>query len=306
MSFESDQVVTHFAFGLRYRSRLHWLPVPRLEEEGDVPFDVEVTFGPATPQLAPDEFTRPRFEAIQGRLWFRTRTIADFLVGEGRRVHVLPKLGAEPLKLCNLLFGGVSGALLIQRGILALHGCSVETPSGAALFCGDSGAGKSTLAALLLERGMRILDDNIAALEHDGDGFWVQPGLGHLRLTDDTLRLLGQSPRGPAFAAPYELKYLHGLESREFCDRPRPLRHIFLLDRSRETLWEELRGRKRLDVVQRHLFFRHMVEPLGHLKGHFEGCMALADSIPVSRIGYPQEMGLETWVDKIDKRIRHL
>jgi hypothetical protein len=305
MTFESDQLVTHSAFGLRYRSHLPWLPAPLLEEDY-APFDVEVTFGPATPQLAPEEFKRPRFEAVPGRFWFRTRTIADFLVEQGRQVHILPKMGAEPLKLCNLLFGGVSGALLLQRGILALHGCSVETPEGVALFCGDSGAGKSTLAALLLERGLKVLDDNIAALEHGGDGFRVQPGLGHLRLTDDTLRLLGQSPRGPAFTAPYELKYLHGLESWEFCESPRPLRHIFLLDRSRETLWETLRGRKRLDVVQRHLFFRHMVEPLGQLKNHFEGCLALADSIPVSRIGCPQGMGLETWVDEIDKRIRLL
>lgn len=305
MSFESGDFVIHAAFGLRYRSRLPWLPAPRIGGDG-LPTDVEVTFGTETPTLTPAEFTLPRFEAAPGRLLFRTRTIADFRVEEGQRVRIIPKTGAEPLKLCNLLLGGISGALLIQRRILALHGCSVETPKGAVLICGDSGAGKSTLAGLLLGRGLRIMDDNIAALEQSASGISVQPGLGHLRLTGDTLNLLGQSPRGTAFAAPLELKFLHPLEEREFCDRPRPLRHIFLLDRTRETLWTELKGQERLAAIRRHIFFRQMVEPLGELKGHFQLCLALAASTPVGVIGYPPGMALAHWVDEIARRIRLL
>ena len=52
----------------------------------------------------------------------------------------------------------------------------------------------------------------------------VQPGLGYLRLTGDTLRMLKMKARGPGFAAPFETKYLHSLGPHEFCAAERPLR----------------------------------------------------------------------------------
>lgn len=304
-ALESDHYVTHTAFGLRYRSRLPWLPAPRI---GGVeqPFDVEVTVGAALPPRTPEEMPGPQFEGSPGRLLFRTRTIADFLVEEGAQVHINPMWGVEPLKLWNLLFGGVTGALLIQRGVLALHGSSVEIPGGAVLFCGASGAGKSTLAGLLLRQGFRVLDDNIAALYPGDGGFRVQPGLGHFRFTHDTLRLLGESARGAAFPAPVEPKHLHQLRPEEFCPEPRPLRHIFLLDRNRETQWDELRGKEKLDVLQSHLFVRHMVEPLGRLKSHFQGCLDLAGAVPLSRVGASPGLGPEGWSERIAGRIRLL
>ncbi len=101
------------------------------------------------------------------------------------------------------------------------------------LVCGGSGAGKSTLATLLLERGFRVLDDNVAALDQTGGDFRVQPGLGYLqayrRHAEDAedARLAG-----PGFAAPFETKYVHFLGPQEFCREARPLRHIFVLDRA--------------------------------------------------------------------------
>lgn len=298
MHFESDEYVTHAAFGLRYRSRLPWLPAPKVGDDAAVDV-VQISFDAETPALNPATFKLTRFEATPGRFLFRTFSIADYLVRAGRQVQIIPKRGADPIKLANLLFGAVTGALLIQRQQLALHGCAVETPGGAVLFCGDSGAGKSTLAGLLLARGLRVLDDNIVALQRSSNGFWVQPGLGHLRLTGNTLALLGQTPKGPAFSAPYELKYLHPLDAAEFCDRPRPLKHIFLLDRSDGTFRQDLSGPAKLAVLQRHVFLRNMVEPLGQIKGHFQSCLALAACTPVSRIGYPLGTSLDNWVDEI-------
>nr|WP_319565524.1 hypothetical protein [uncultured Rhodoferax sp.] len=303
MNLESDAAVTHSAFGLHYRSRMPWLPAPRLVDDCNADVAVQVSFDAATPALDLDTHKLTRFEALPGQFWFRTCIIADYLVQNGRQVRIIPKHGADPTKLANLLFGAVTGGLLIQRGQLALHGCTVETPGGAVLFCGDSGAGKSTLAALLLARGLRVLDDNIAALQQRDDGFWVQPGLGHLRLTGDTLALLAQTAKGPAFAAPYEIKYLHPLDAAEFCHQPRQLRHIFWLDRSHGTFLQNLSGPAKLALIQRHVFLRQMVAPLGQLKGHFQSCLALAASIPVSRLGYPPGAALGDWVEEIFKLV---
>lgn len=297
-SLESSVHSIHSAFGLRFRSRLDWLPLRRVEDVSSR-FDVDVTFGPVPAELGAGALKTPRFEAQPGRLLFKTRTIADYLVEDGRRILVHPKPEADEPKLGNLLFGAVTGGLLIQRGTLALHGCSIETPSGAVIFCGDSGAGKSTLATLLLERGFRVLDDNIAALDVVGGEFRVQPGLGYLRLTGDTLTLLDRLPEGPGFPAPFEMKYQHFPGSNGFCGDARPLRHIFMLDRTATALEQPLRGEVRLAVVRRYTFMGHMVPGLGQLENHFRRWLELADGTPMSRLGQPPEDGVETWADKV-------
>lgn len=47
--------------------------------------------------------------------------------------------------------------LLYQRGILPLHGSTIETPQGAVMFAGVSGSGKSTLAASFHAHGYAVL-----------------------------------------------------------------------------------------------------------------------------------------------------
>ena len=296
--FESPAWSIHAAFGLRFHSRLDWLPLRRVEDTSSR-FDVEVTFGAVPAGLGGEAFKTPRFEAQPGRLLFKTRTIADYLVEDGCRVRVSPRPGAGRLELCNLLFGGVTGGLLIQRGTLALHGCSIETPSGAVVFCGASGTGKSTLAGALLERGFRVLDDNIAALDPRAGEWRVQPGLGYLRLTGDALKLLEKRPRGPCFPAPYEMKYLHFLGAEGFCVEARPLRHIFVLDRACPVLEEPLRGEDKLAAVRRHTFVAPMAPALGMLQHHFRRWIELAHDTPMSRLGRPPEDGMEAWTRRI-------
>lgn len=302
MCFETSDPIVHAAFGLRFRSRMGWLPL-RASEDTTEPADVEITFGETTADVS-DLPSSTRFEASPGSLLFRTRTIADYRVADGKQIHILPKTGADELRLANLLFGGVTGGLLIQRGTLALHGCSIETPTGAVIICGDSGAGKSTLSALLLERGLRVLDDNIAALAWQAEDILVQPGLGYLRLTAATLDLLDKPANGPGFPAPHEMKYLHSLDQKGFCPVARPLRQIFVLDR-RQTILEQVlsRGPDKVDVARRYTFVRHMVQPLGQLAGHFQRWIALANRVPITLLGQPDSLEPGAWADRVAERL---
>ncbi|MBF0613462.1 MAG: hypothetical protein HQL55_20310, partial [Magnetococcales bacterium] len=172
------------------------------------------------------------FQAKPSRLLLTTRLTADYLIEGGNSIQIAPKPESDNAAICHLAFGWATGGLLIQRGILALHGSTIATPSGAVVFCGDSGVGKSTLVGLLLSRGMKILDDNIAALDLDSGQCLVQPGGGSLRLMPDSLdflqidssRLIQFSKRMP--------KYLYVLNELEFCAHPIPLRKIYFLHRS--------------------------------------------------------------------------
>jgi HprK-related kinase A len=83
--------------------------------------------------------------------------------------YVLP--GAAPLPLAHGLLAAEMGMnlqmALGQKRFLLLHAASVERDGRALLMTGESGAGKSTLAALLGERGWRLMGDEFALLDPD-------------------------------------------------------------------------------------------------------------------------------------------
>ncbi|MDT9598435.1 HprK-related kinase A [Sphingosinicella rhizophila] len=81
--------------------------------------------------------------------------------------YVLPD--AAPLSLAHGLLAAEMGMnlqmALGQKHYLLLHAATVERDGRALLMTGESGAGKSTLAALLGERGWRLMGDEFALLD---------------------------------------------------------------------------------------------------------------------------------------------
>ncbi|MDS3861611.1 hypothetical protein RIF25_12425 [Thermosynechococcaceae cyanobacterium BACA0444] len=295
---EAEKYIVHPAFGLRFRSQMAGFPMRAIRENGQA-YDVEVVVEPVPPALPHPVYQSQIYTAAPGQLLCQTRTIADFFVANGSRVSIAPKPTIDPLKLCNLLFGGVTGGVLIQRGILALHGCSIETPTGVVVVCGHSGAGKSTLTALMLAQGFRILDDNIAALTPKSNQFLVAPGLGFLRLTEPTLKLLHWSPPDLSYPVPNQLKYIYQLPPTGFCDQLRPLRQIWLLDRACEQLTTPILGKAKLETLRQFTYMTELVRGLGQIEHFFPQWINIANSIPISIIGYPKTLTLPAWVDHL-------
>ena len=83
--------------------------------------------------------------------------------------YVLPD--AAPLALAHGLLAAEMGMnlqmALGQKHYLLLHAATVEKDGRALVMTGESGAGKSTLAALLGERGWRLMGDEFALLDLD-------------------------------------------------------------------------------------------------------------------------------------------
>ena len=81
--------------------------------------------------------------------------------------YILPD--AAPLSLAHGLLAAEMGMnlqmALGQKQYLLLHAATVEKDGRALIMTGESGAGKSTLAALLGERGWRLMGDEFALLD---------------------------------------------------------------------------------------------------------------------------------------------
>jgi HprK-related kinase A len=83
--------------------------------------------------------------------------------------YMLPD--AAPMSLAHGLLAAEMGMnlqmALGQKSFLLLHAATVEKDGRALILTGESGAGKSTLAAMLGERGWRLMGDEFALLGLD-------------------------------------------------------------------------------------------------------------------------------------------
>ncbi len=119
---------------------------------------------------------------------------ARYYVRNGNEVRLEIVPGTPIANVTTYLLGSGFGALCHQNGLMPLHASAVEFGGAVTAFLGDSGAGKSTLAACLRERGHRIVSDDICLLQDVDAELRVIPVAGWLKLWNQSLQYLDQTP----------------------------------------------------------------------------------------------------------------
>jgi hypothetical protein len=163
------------------------------------------------------------------------------------------------------------GALLMQRGVLPLHGSAMAVNGHAYAFVGHSGVGKSTLASILLRRGYRLLsDDVIAVSSQNGSIPYVVPSYPQQKLWRDSIRQLGMDHQKYKPLFERENKFSVPVE-RQYCDESLPLAGIFELVKTKEgrIRIDPIRGLERLKTLFRHTYRHFLLPRLGLLEWHF-------------------------------------
>jgi len=153
----------------------------------DLPADVTIERGEV---CALDRDAGKWFENDRGTIIIDLPPAGRFRV-EGGNAITIDGTDAGLAALRWRLLGIGFGAVLHQRGILALHATVINMHGRNIALVGASGAGKSTLAAWLQKRGHAILIDDVCAVVPDPTRAIVEPGNGLLRLWEDATRALG-------------------------------------------------------------------------------------------------------------------
>jgi hypothetical protein len=191
--------------------------------------DVAVTVGQVATELDGDR-------TGSGVLWRATRThflldvpgVARYLVTEGRHIRVQPAPRTALADVSRIARATPLSALLYQRGLLAFHAATAVRDGDAILLAGDSSSGKSTLLAKLLQRGWRMLGDDLAPVSlGERSNPIVMPTSAHLVLWPDSVKRLGwhalqDGGAGPGAGRIFELANWFGHE-------PTPVRSVWLL-----------------------------------------------------------------------------
>ena len=142
-----------------------------------------------------------------------------------------PQVDNQDLR--TFLLSSAVGALLIQRGLLVLHGNALVKDGKAIVCLGHSGAGKSTLAYALMRQGWLLLADDLVAITADGR---VLPGIPRIKLWEEAAVAFGLDPAQLQPVRQGLRKYLISGSAIDLAPQPVPLQSIYFIHRQRHGI----------------------------------------------------------------------
>lgn len=163
-------------FGLRVRSEiehpdyiLNLLGASRCDETttSAETADVVVSYGRVADRPEPDlpAVTRT-ISPMRTCIHLRGMGTVDIL--DGRQIVVDPDPGADAEGLSLCVFGMAFAYILLQRDLTPLHASAIELNGQVIALLGQGGQGKSSTAAVLRERGHRVIADDLIAVSLAG------------------------------------------------------------------------------------------------------------------------------------------
>jgi hypothetical protein len=221
---------------------------------------------------------------------FQVGEMATFCIEGGRLITVWPLKDADEDMIRLFILGTCMGAILIQRGILPLHGSAVAIDGKAYAIVGESGAGKSTLASAFLSQGHRLLTDDVIAvsLSHDARIPFVTPSYPSQKLWQDSLNKFGMESGDYRSVFGRETKYSVPVSS-NFSTDALPLGGIFELVKEESDAIDMVRMEKmdRFHTMYCHTYRNFLIPRSGLMQWHFETSAAIVNQIGMHRLRRP-------------------
>lgn len=291
---------TYTAFGLTIASDMHF---PELLSGSGEP-DITVVRGEVPATLPGAEQIFPRCYALPGQLLLDVIGSARFLVRHGNEIIFDPHPDASEDDVRLYLLGSAMGALMHQRGILVLHGCTVLVNGGGVVFLGNSGSGKSTLATELSRRGYPCIGDDLCAVSIGDDGVpHAAPAYPQAKLCLDALEHFGLEADKLRRIRPSRDKRAVPLAAHAV--DPVLLKGIYILHPVQTGTGVRLRrvnGPMKIRALRDHTYRVRFLRALDLSAHHFTQIAHLASTLPLTRIcRSPEECPIDLLADAVEE-----
>ena len=285
------------AFGLTIRSEFEVPELPPAPAEDSATVTLRRAAIEPPPDADPDQTvyrSRPR-ELL---LLYDAGTIA---IRDGREIRIDPDPAVPAEILRHLIVGPVLNFLLYQRGYFVLHASTVEIDGQAVAFVGDSGTGKTTTATACLCAGHRVLSDDVAALDLEGDRPRVVSGYPSIKLDPDLVDQLDVPVGAPQGASPDRDRHFHRLRHDQ-PTTPVPLARIYRLEDAPTEEVEPVESSQQVLELVRNTYTVGLLDEDETASSNFERCSTLAASVPVKRLRRRREIArLPDLVDVVEE-----
>jgi hypothetical protein len=230
-------------------------------------------------------------------IWFSIPDVASFYVGNGNQISITPDPKADEDSIRIFLLGPALGILLLQRGLLVLHGNAIKIGPYCMICVGDSGLGKSTLAAGFMQRGYSILSDDVVPINPSLEAI---PGFPRIKIWQDTADHFSIDTQNLKYIRPDIPKFNLPLNA-AFHSTPLPVRWIYNLhahDKEKTTL-ESLHGMERFQSIYNNLYNALFMQRF-MVKEHLDICSQLTRKISITRITRPTKISsLDILIDEL-------
>ncbi|MCF2937922.1 ATP-binding cassette domain-containing protein [Paenibacillus alkaliterrae] len=252
-------------------------------------FDVEIELNPPQEDCQ-DQFTTANYRFDNGRFLFHVPETAFYSITSGAHITITPYPGADEAKIRLFLLGTCMGVLLMQRGILPLHGSAVVIDGKVYAIVGESGAGKSTLAAAFARVGYPLMTDDVIAvsLSNDSSAATVYPSYPQQKLWEESIEQLGLLSQNYSTIYQRVNKYAVPIQY-QFYREPLPLAGVVELTKVFEPepsikAYNRLEG---LHVLNVHTYRNSLLHLLNLQQWQFQSIARLASQLPVYQLRRP-------------------
>lgn len=227
----------------------------------------------------------PFVKAATNYLFMQISEVVDFVALDGTTLLYRPHDGVDLPSLQVFLLGSGLGALLMQRDLLVIHGNAIEIDGVCVLCVGPSGVGKSTTALALMQRGYRVISDDVCAINAKGQ---IIPGIPHIKLWQEAADNLKVQTAGLSRIRPELEKYRVPMGD-SFCGDPIDVRRIYVLSphNSGDIVCETLKGRDKFLALRGNTYRPRFVDGLGMRSAHFQQITTLSQQVTVKRLKRP-------------------
>lgn len=222
------------------------------------------------------------------RSWLSNNTM--WMVAEnGNHIGYQLKEGGNPFYMQTFLLGYGMSMIALQRGLLPIHCSAVADEKGAVLIAGESGSGKSTLTVSLLEKGYRLMADDMALVEPKAGGItMVYPAFPYQKLCRNVVREKGCDFQNLIYINEEKDKFLVPCEG-EFSLKAEKVKAFLMLGihDGEDVSVSEVRGIDRMYLYADNLFVRHLLKEEKYRPEIGQKCLEMAAAVPSYYLSRP-------------------
>ncbi len=230
------------------------------------------------------------FELTEDYFYLAVKNIAVYEITGKNTINIKYNSQATPEEISLFLLGSCLGVILYQRGFLPFHASSVYiSGKGAIFFTGDSGAGKSTILNALLQKGYKMISDDVNAIKISEKPL-VYPSFPKVKLWQDTADKLNIDTSALKKISKNYDKYskpvIDELFHNEICE-PYMIYEINKY-KGDSVILEEISPVEKVQLIYRNTYRVHYLEKLNKHQEHFQQVGVLANSVKVKKIYRPE------------------
>ncbi|MEH7493790.1 aldolase [Neobacillus niacini] len=281
--------VIYNAFGFSIRSEITF-PELLVDDSYRHSIDIEIRLKDLTNLWLELSDLENRFVMNESLVMFKVPDTAIFLIEEGRQITVSPLNKHKEDVIRLYLLGSCMGAILMQRGILPLHGSAIAINGKAYAIVGESGAGKSTLATALLYKGYQLLTDDVIGVYFTKENVpMVIPSYPQQKLWQESLDEFGIDSQGYKSVYQRENKFAIPIKD-QFSPIPLQLAGLFELSftENEEIELKQLKGISRLQTLLIHTYRNILIPNLGLTNWHFTNSIKIINQINMYQLRRPE------------------